>query len=64
MKTIPQPNSIITHIKSGAKFSTLSINLGGDIKMRCINKGESKTFKLGKITSIDLSDLDKCFKLN
>lgn len=59
MATIPKPNSIITHINSEAKFSIISINLGGDIKMRCIDKGQSKTFKLGKLSSLDISDLDK-----
>lgn len=67
MKTLPQPNQIIEHIKSGAKFSLLSINLGGDMKIRCINIGDSKTFKLGKISKLSINDIDKSnptFKVN
>lgn len=54
MFTLPKT---ITHISSGATFNVLSMNLAGEVKVKCINKG-TRLIKKGSIDYIDIDMID------
>lgn len=54
MKTLPTK---ITHIASNAIFKPLSMNFGGKIKAKCVDKGHI-LFRKGGIIEIDIETVN------
>lgn len=53
MKTLPTK---ITHIATGAEFTPLSMNLGGQIKIKCTKPAKGLLIKKGGILMLDLDE--------
>lgn len=46
----------LTHIASGAEFKPISMNLGGDIKIKCTKPAKGLLIKKGCLLFIDISE--------
>lgn len=57
MKTLPSPGDKILHGNTSALFEVKSVNLGGDIKMKCIDKGVNQFVKVGDNRTISIGEL-------
>lgn len=54
MKPLPKT---ITHIASGAVFKVISMNLGGEVKIKCLKKVH-RLIRKGSIDHIDIDLID------